>query len=54
MLNSVGDSKHPCLTPAVVRNQSPVLPLKTTAPVALSYKFLMMVMRLVGTDVVFA
>ena len=46
MLNSVGESKHPCLTSTIVRNQSPVLPLKSPALVALSYKFLMMVMRL--------
>ena len=27
MLKRVGESRHPCRTPTVVRNQSPVLPL---------------------------
>ena len=44
--DSVGDSKLPCLTPTVVRNQSPVFPWKSTALVAFSYRLLMMVMRL--------
>ena len=35
---SVGDSRHPCRTPTVVRNQSPMLLLKITALVALSYR----------------
>ena len=30
-LKRVGESRHPCRTPAVVRNQSPMLPLKRTA-----------------------
>ena len=38
MLKSVGDSRHPCRTPTVVRNQSPMLLLKMTALVALSYR----------------
>ena len=36
MLKRVGESRQPCLTPTVVLNQSPVLPLKQTALVALS------------------
>ena len=36
MLKRVGESRHPCLTPTVVRNHSPMLPLKRTALVALS------------------
>ena len=36
MLKRVGESRKPCLTPTVVLNQSPVLPLKQTALVALS------------------
>ena len=35
MLKRVGESRHPCRTPIVVRNQSPMLPLKRTALVAL-------------------
>ena len=35
MLKRVGESRHPCRTPAVVRKQSPMLPLKRTALVAL-------------------
>ena len=31
MLKRVGESRHPCPTPTVVRNQSPMLPLKKTA-----------------------
>ena len=31
MLERVGESRHPCQTPTVVRNQSPVLLLKRTA-----------------------
>ena len=38
MLNRVGDKIHPCLTPMVVRNQSPSVPFMSTALVALSYK----------------
>ena len=40
MLKSVGESKYPCRTPTVVRNQSPMLLLKRTALVALLYRFL--------------
>ena len=36
MLKRVGESKHPCWTPTVVRNQSPMLLLKRTAVMALS------------------
>ena len=36
MLKRVDESRHPCRTPTVVRNQSPSLPLKKTALVALS------------------
>ena len=35
MLKRVGESRHPCRTPTVVRNQSPMLLLKRTALVAL-------------------
>ena len=38
MLKSVGDSRHPCRTLTVVQNQSPMLLLKITALVALSYR----------------
>ena len=31
MLKRMGESRHPCRTPAVVRNQSPMLLLKRTA-----------------------
>ena len=37
MLKRVGESSHPCRTPTVVRNQSPMLLLKRTAPVALFF-----------------
>ena len=39
MLKRVDESRHPCLTPAVVLNHSPVLPLNRTALWALSYRF---------------
>ena len=39
MLKRVGESRHPCLTPTVVRNQSPMLLLKRTALVALLEAF---------------
>ena len=39
MLKSVGESRHPCQTPTVVRNQSPMLLLKRTALVALLQSF---------------
>ena len=39
MLKSVGESRHPYRTRTVVLNQSPVLPLNTTALWALSYRF---------------
>ena len=35
MLKRVGESRHPCRTPTLVRNQSPMLLLKRTALVAL-------------------
>ena len=31
MLKRMGESRHPCRTPTVVRNQSPMLLLKRTA-----------------------
>ena len=36
MLKKVGESRYPCRTPTVVRNQSPMLLLKRTALVSLS------------------
>ena len=36
MLKRVGESRHPCWTPTVVWNQSPLLLLKRNALVALS------------------
>ena len=39
MLKRVGESRHPCRTPTVVLNYSPVLPLNRTALWALSYRF---------------
>ena len=39
ILKRVGESRHPCLTPTVVRNQSPMLLLKRTALVALLEAF---------------
>ena len=47
MLKRMGDSRHPCRTPTVVRNQSPMLLLKRTALVALLKRFLMTQVRLV-------
>ena len=41
MLKRVGESKHPCRTPTVVLNHSPVLPLTRTALWALAYRFSM-------------
>ena len=61
MLMRMGESRHPCLTPTVVQNQPPMLPLKRTAPVALSQRCLITLVRLalilhfsgkVGTDIV--
>ena len=46
MLKSVGESRHPCRTPTVVLNHSPVLPLNRTALWALSFKFSMARMML--------
>ena len=37
MLKRVGDRRHPCLTPTIVLNHSPMLPFVWTALVALSY-----------------
>ena len=45
MLKTMGESRHPCRTPIVVRNQSPMLLLKKT--VALLVRFLMTWIRLV-------
>ena len=39
MMKGVGESRHSCRTPTVVRNQSPMLPLKRTALVALLKRF---------------
>ena len=47
MLKRVGESRHPCQTPTVVRNQSPMLLLKRTALVALLKRFLMTWIRFV-------
>ena len=47
MLKMVGESRHPCRIPTVVRNQSPMLPLKRTALVALLQRFLMSWIRFV-------
>ena len=41
MLKRVGESRHPCRTPAVVRDHFPMLLLNSTALVALSQRFLM-------------
>ena len=37
-LKRVGEKKHPCLTPIVVLNHSPVLPFICTALIAFSYR----------------
>ena len=47
MLKKVGESRHPCRTPTVVLNQSPMLPLKRTSLVALLERFLMTWLRFV-------
>ena len=47
MLKRVGERRHPCRTPAVVQNQSPMLLLKRTVLVALLQKFLKTWIRLV-------
>ena len=47
MLKRVGESRHPCRTPTVVQNQSPMLPLKRTTLVALLWRFLMTWIRFV-------
>ena len=39
MVKRVGESRYPCRTPTVVWNQSPKLPLKRAALVALSVVF---------------
>ena len=46
MLKMVGESRHPCRTPTVVLNHSPVLPLNRTALWVLSYRFSMARMML--------
>ena len=46
-LKRVDESRHPCRTPTVVRNQSPMLLLKRTALVALLQRFLMPRIRFV-------
>ena len=47
VLKGVGESRHSCRTPTVIRNQSPELLLKRTALVALLRRFLMTRIRLV-------
>ena len=47
MLKTVGESRHPCQTPTVVQNQSPMLLMKRTALVALLERFLMIWIRFV-------
>ena len=47
ILKRVGENRHPCRTPIFVQNQSPMMLLKRTALVALSYRFLMTRIRLV-------
>ena len=47
MLKRVDESRHSCRTQTVVRNQSPILPLKRTALVALLKRFLMTWIRFV-------
>ena len=47
MLKRVGEIRHPCRTSTVVWNKSPLLLLKMTALVALSFRFLMTRIRLV-------
>ena len=46
MVKRVGESRHPCRTPTVVLNHSPVLPLNKTALWALSYRFSVTLMML--------
>ena len=46
MLKMVYESRHPCRTPTVVLNHSPLLPLNRTALWALSYRFSMARMML--------
>ena len=41
MLKSVGESRHPCRTPTVLPNHSPVLSLNRTALCVLPYRFSM-------------
>ena len=41
MLKRVGESIHPCMTPTVILNQSPGLPLNGIVLWALSYRFSM-------------
>ena len=46
MSKRVGDSRHSCRSPTVVRSQSPMLLLNRTALVALSWRFLFIRIRL--------
>ena len=46
MLKRVDESRDPCRTPTVVRNQSPILPLKRTALVAISQRYFITRIRL--------
>ena len=47
VLKRVDESRHPCWTPTVIQNQSPMLLLKRTALVALLWRFLMIRIRIV-------
>ena len=47
ILKRVGESRHPCRTPTVVQDQSPMLLLKRTSLVALLQRFLMTWIRFV-------
>ena len=47
MLKRVGESRHPCQAPTVVRNQSPMLMLKGMALVDLLQRFLMTCIKFV-------
>ena len=51
MLKRVGESRHPCRTPTVVRNQPPTLLLKRTALVAFVVEVFEDLADKVGADV---
>ena len=50
MLKRVGDRRHPCLTPTVILNHSPMLPFIWTALIALSQSCSMMRTRFALMD----